>query len=61
MANQHTCPSCHGDPEYHRREAHRIAHMFDTSELDTYTEDGPVKTILRERLAQEREFGTEQP
>lgn len=57
----HTCSYYNGDHAYHRREAQRIAGLFATSELAAYTEDGPVKTILRERIAQERERGMEQP
>ena len=62
MKNEHphTCLYCHGNPAYHRREARRIAQLFDSGELESYTEDGPVKTILRERLTQERERAMEQ-
>ena len=56
----HTCLYCNGDPTYHRREGERIARLFDSGELAPYTDDGIVKTILRKRLAEERDLGEEQ-
>ena len=48
MKNEHphTCLYCHGNPAYHRREARRIAQLFDSGELESYTEDGPVKCLF---------------
>lgn len=49
------CPFCKDNPSYHGEEARRITRIFDSGELDAYTDDGPVKTILRERIQQERQ------
>ena len=47
------CPECERDPSYHYKEAQRMSALFETGELDAYTDDGIVKTVLRQRIQKE--------
>jgi len=50
------CVYCKGNPEYHRNEAIRIEVELNNLGVE-FAGDGMVRTVLRRRLASEREKG----